>query len=150
MREPFMRELRAEIDIAASATKVWSILTNFNSRKEWNPIVNQASGVASSGSTLTITMRGSDGKDGPKYMPNITKIEEPKFFRWRVKMAGSIFTSDKVFELKETSLGARLVHKELYSGIMARIYWKKLDSAVPSMLNSTNDALKKLAEKGSN
>ena len=45
-----MRELRTEIEIAAPLTKVWSILTDFDNWKEWNPIVSQASGVASLGS----------------------------------------------------------------------------------------------------
>ena len=98
-----MREIRTEIEIAAPPTKVWSILTDFNNWKDWNPIINQASGTASLGSELSMTMRGEDGKDGPKYMPIVTNFEEPKFFRWRAKMmAGFLFTNDKVFELEET------------------------------------------------
>jgi hypothetical protein len=96
-------------------------------------------------------MCGHDDKDGPKYMPKITQFDAPTFFRWRAKMmAGFIFTNDKTFELEETPSGTRLVHKELYSGIMASLFWKKLDNAVPSMLNSMNSALKTLAEQGSN
>jgi uncharacterized protein YndB with AHSA1/START domain len=48
-----MREIRTEIDIAAPVTKVWNILTDFNQWNEWNPIVNQASGLATSGAKLT-------------------------------------------------------------------------------------------------
>lgn len=145
-----MREIRTEIDISAPVTKVWNILMDFDNWNEWNPIVNQASGDATCGATLTITMRGNDGKDGPKYMPKITVYDKPKFFRWRAKMmAGFIFTNDKTFELEETSSGTRLVHKERYSGIMAKLFWNKLNDAVPSMLNSMNEALKKLAEQDS-
>ena len=101
-----MREVRTEINIAAPAAKVWSILTDFGSWQEWNPIVKQANGVASTDSKLSITMCGKDGKqgkDGPKYMPVVTNSDEPKFFRWRAKMlAGFLFTNDKVFELEET------------------------------------------------
>jgi uncharacterized protein YndB with AHSA1/START domain len=61
-----MREIRAEIEIAAPLTKVWSILTDFDNWKEWNPIVDQASGVASPGSKLSITMGCGDGKKGNK------------------------------------------------------------------------------------
>jgi len=52
-----MREIRTEIEIAAPVTKVWSILTDFDNWKEWNPIVEQESGVASPGSKLSMTMR---------------------------------------------------------------------------------------------
>ncbi len=145
-----MREIRTEIEIAAPPTKVWSILTDFNNWKDWNPIINQASGTASLGSELSMTMRGEDGKGGPKYMPIVINFEEPKFFRWRAKMmAGFLFTNDKVFELEETGSGTRLIHKELFSGMMVPIMWSKFDEGVPPMLNSMNDALKRRAEKSS-
>ena len=64
-----MREIRTEIEIAAPPAKVWSILMNFDAWKEWNPIVVQATGIASLGSELVITMKNEDGKDGPKYAP---------------------------------------------------------------------------------
>ncbi len=145
-----MRELRTEIEIAAPITKVWSILTDFDNWKEWNPIVKQVSGAASLGSKLSVSMCGKDGKDGPKYMPIITIFEEPKSFRWRATMmAGFIFTNDKVFELEETDSGTRLIHKELFSGMMVPITWSKFDKGVPLMLNSMNDALKRTAEKDS-
>ena len=105
-----MREIRTEVEIAAPLTEVWSILTDFNSWKEWNPIVNQASGTASLGSKLRIAMCGKNGKDGPKYMPVVTSFEEPKHFRWRATMmAGFLFTNDKVFELKRMESRTRLI-----------------------------------------
>ena len=112
-----MREIRTEIEIAAPLTQVWNILTDFDNWKVWNPIVHQVSGAASLGSKLSISMRGKDGKDGPKYMPIMTIFEEPKSFRWRATMmAGFLFTNDKVFELEETGSGTRFIHKELFSG----------------------------------
>lgn len=75
-----MRELRTEIEIAAPPTKVWNILTDFDNWKKWNPIITQANGVSSLGSQLSITMRNEDGKDGPKYTPIVTILQEPKFF----------------------------------------------------------------------
>lgn len=145
-----MREIRTEIEIAAPPTKVWSILTDFEDWKNWNPIINQASGAASLGSQLSMTMRGEDGKDGPKYMPIVTNFEEPKFFRWRAKMmAEFLLTNDKVFELEKTGSGTRLIHKELFSGMMVPIMWSKFDKGVPPILKSMNDALKRRAEKSS-
>jgi hypothetical protein len=144
-----MRELRTEIDIAAPITKVWNILTDFDHWKDWNPI-SQASGAASLGSKLTITMGGCEGKDGMKYRPIITHLEEPKSFRWRgVMMAGFLFTNDKVFELEETSSGTRLIHREEFSGLLVPMFWGKLNQGALPMLKSMNDALKVIAEKGS-
>jgi hypothetical protein len=145
-----MRELRTEIEISAPLTKVWSILTDFDKWKDWNPI-SQASGVASLGSKLSVTMSGDNGKDGMTYTPMVTELEEPKSFRWRGKMmAGFLFTNDKVFELEEIGSGTRLIHSEEFSGILVPMFWSKLNKGVPPMLESMNDALKTLAENGSN
>lgn len=146
-----MREIRTEIEISAPISKVWGLLTNFDNWKDWNPMINQASGAATKGSTLSFTMCGKNGKNGPKYSPIVTICEEPRLFRWRVKMlAGFLFTNDRIFELEETSAGTRLTNIEAFSGIMAAMSWGKLNKFVPSMLNSMNEALKKLAEKNAN
>ena len=76
-----MREIRTEIEITASPPKVWGALTDFNKWKEWNPIVTQASGVASIGAELSITMCGKDGKAAQNYKPIITNFDEPKSLR---------------------------------------------------------------------
>lgn len=145
-----MREIRTEIEIAAPIAKVWNMLTDFNSWKEWNPIVNQASGTASHGSQLSITMCGKDGKDANKYMPVITNFEQPKSFRWRAKMmAGFLFTNDKVFELQEIASGTRLIHTEAFSGLLIPMFWGKLNTGVLPMLQSMNDALKITIEESS-
>lgn len=144
-----MRGIRTEIDIAAPISKVWNTLTDFENWKEWNPI-SQASGIASLGSKLNVTMGGCEGKNGHSYMPMITQLEEPKLFRWRATMmAGLLFTNDKVFELEEIGSGTRLVHREELSGILVPLFWSKLNQGVPSMLQSMNDALKTKAEKSS-
>ncbi len=145
-----MREIRTEVEIAAPPEKVWAILTDFESWKEWTPIINQASGTPALGSELNITMIGEDGKDGPNYIPVVTNLQEPTSFRWRAKMMSEILmTNDKIFELEQTATGTRLVHKELFKGMLVPLFWGKFSNHVPVMLNSMNDALKIQAETGS-
>jgi len=145
-----MREIQTEIEIAAPPEKVWSILTNIEDWDKWNPITIQASGVASVGSELTITMRGEDGNDGPRYMPVVTSLEEPKLFEWRANMmADFLFTNGRVFELKKTNAGTRLINKETFRGMLVPLFWSKLSSHVPVFLNEMNEALKIRVEKGS-
>ena len=146
-----MRELRTEIEIAASTNKIWSILTDLERWGKWNPLVDTASGNTSLGSKLSITMRCEDGKDDPKYTPTITDFEKPKFFRWRATMmAGFLFTNDKIFELVETDSGTRLIHTEAFSGIFVPLFWGKLREGILPMLKTMNDALKIEAEKSPN
>jgi hypothetical protein len=145
-----MREIRTEIEITAPLTKVWSILTDFDNWAEWNPIVVQASGVASVGSKLNMTMRCGDDKAVNKYMPVVTNVEELKLFRWRATMmADFIFTNDKVFELEEIDSGTRLIHIEAFSGMLVSLFWGKMEKSIQPMLESMNNALKSKAEKNS-
>ncbi|MCF7826649.1 MAG: SRPBCC domain-containing protein [Candidatus Marinimicrobia bacterium] len=142
-----MREIRSEIDIAAPPTTVWAILTNFEKWQTWNPIVKQVRGVATRGSKLNVNMRGKEGQEGQHYVATITTFEEPLFFRWRAKMiADFLFANDKVFELKETPGGTKLVHTEAFSGILVSLFWGKLDKQVPTILKTMNEAVKTKAE----
>lgn len=143
-----MREIRTEIDIVAPPSKVWSILADFNHWKEWNPIVNQMSGLASLGAELSVTMRCEDGTDGANYTPVITAFEEPRLLRWHGTMLLEfLFANDKVIELHATGSGTRLIHREQFSGMLVPVLWGKLHASVPIILHSMNEALKNTAEK---
>ena len=144
-----MQEIKTEIEISAPPSKVWGIIADIDNWQEWSPIINASHGVAAVGSKLSITMVGKEeGKDGPKYNPIITELDEPDYFRWRAHMlAGFIFTNYKIFELKETSSGTRLTHTESFKGLLAPIFCGQMEKGVPPMLNSMNAALKDLVEK---
>ena len=144
-----LQEIKTEIEISAPPSKVWPILTDINNWQEWSPIIKGSQGAATVGSELTIAMIGKkEGEDGPIYNPIITELEEPKHLRWRAHMlAGFIFTNYKEFELEATQSGTRLIHKEMFKGLLAPIFCGQMEEGVPPMLNSMNQALKELAEK---
>lgn len=145
-----LREIQTSIEIEATPEQVWGVLTDIDHWDKWNPIIISASGTASVGTELTITMRGEEGKDGPKYMPVVTSLQEPELFEWRAKMiAGFIFTNGRVFMLEKINGGTRLINKETFKGMMVPLFWNKLNSHVPAMLNEMNVALKNRVEKGS-
>ena len=138
-----MRELRAEIHISAPIEQVWRVLTDFDHWKDWNPMVNQASGTASVPSKLKLTMRGLDSKDAMKYEPIVVEVDPPKYLRWRATMmSGFMFTNDRVFELKEKNGGTEVINREEFSGLMVPLFWKKMNQFVVPMLEKMNNALK--------
>ena len=119
-----MKELHAVIQIAAPLDTVWRVLTDFEHWTDWNPMVNQASGSASVGSPLHITMRGPDAKDGMTYKPIVMESNPPKTFRWRATMMGSLmFTNDRVFELRTIEGGTELTNTEEFRGLMVPLFW---------------------------
>lgn len=143
-----MKEIKTEIEVKAPIEEVWKTLVDFNNWKNWNPIVSDVSGESALGCKLSVTMCGKDGKTAQKYQPVISVFESPRTFRWRAKMGAEVlFTNDKVFELEKTNSGTRVVHKELFSGLIVGMFWKKMETFVPGMLNAMNSALKKQVEK---
>lgn len=144
-----LQEIKTEIDIAAPPSKVWAIIADINQWQAWSPIIKESQGTAALGSKLSITMVGKEkGEDGPTYHPVVTELDEPKALRWRAHMlAGFVFTNYKVIELEQTASGTRLIHKEMFKGMLAPIFCGQMEEGVPPMLNAMNQALKELAEK---
>ena len=100
------------------------------------------------GSKLSITMRGENEKDGPKYEPVITKLEIPTKFRWRAKMGAEfLFTNDKVIELVVTDSGTFMIHKEVFSGMLLPFFWGQLNKGAKPMMESMNLALQEYSER---
>src|SRR5690348_5585134 len=52
------KEIKAEVEIKASADTVWRTLTNFPAYDIWNPYIYPASGEAVAGHKLDLTLRG--------------------------------------------------------------------------------------------
>jgi hypothetical protein len=144
-----MQTITTEIEISAPPKKVWEVISNIENWQEWNPIIFKASGSNKVGSVLDITMMGKkEGSTGPKYKPVILAIEENQLLHWRAHMmAGFIFTNDKIIELIETNNGTKIIHKETFKGLMASLFCSQMEKSVPKMLNTMNEALKKISEK---
>ncbi len=144
-----VQEIKTELEISASPSRVWSIITDIDKWQEWSPIINASQGKSVVGSKLSITMMSKEeGKDGPKYNPVITGLKEQNYFHWRAHMlAGFVFTNEKIFKLVKTDTGTHLTHIETFKGLMAPIMSGSVEKNVPPMLDSMNQALKELAEK---
>lgn len=143
-----MQEIKTEIIIKATPEKVWSILTDIAKWKDWSPIIKDSAGTVAVGETVQITMCGKNhDSQGPRYSPKILELKPTQLFKWRATMlAGFLFTNDKVFQLEKTDTGTKLIHKELFSGLLVPIFCGQMEKGVPPMLHSMNEALKKLAE----
>ena len=57
-----MKEVYSEIQIKASASVVWGILTDFEKFGEWNPFITEISGKLKEGSELRVFMEPPNSK----------------------------------------------------------------------------------------
>ena len=142
-----MKEIRTEIQIAATKDKVWEILIDLPHWPDWNPIVNSIEGTLKVGSELSITMRDGESNDGKKYQAKITAIEDKKRFSFIATMiAKFMFSADRIIELEDSNNGTLLIQREIYTGFMVSMFWGKLSTQAAAMLQSMNESIKKKAE----
>ncbi|MEO0335518.1 MAG: SRPBCC domain-containing protein, partial [Pseudomonadota bacterium] len=145
------RVVSTEIEIASSPEKIWGVLLNIDEWKSWSPIIKDSKGEVALNSKLVITMSGHDGKEGKAgqtYEPVVTVLEANKNMTWTANMGSDfLMKNGKVLELVPTENGTKLIHKETFSGLMVPLMWGMVQENVPRMLDSMNEALKKLVEE---
>jgi hypothetical protein len=91
-----MKELVTEIDIAATPSRVWKVLTNFEKYSNWNPFMTKVSGRAVEGEKLEVTLPNPQG--GTMVIsPTILKVEDEKELRWLGRTEGDTFNGEHSF-----------------------------------------------------
>ena len=142
-----MRELKTTIEIAAKPEEVWSILIDIGQWPDWNPIVNKMEGNLKVGEELSITMCDKEGNDGQSYNATITAIDEAKRFSYIGSMMSKfLFAADRIFELEESGDRTLFTQREVFTGLMVPLFWKKLNAHAVPMYHAMNEALKAKAE----
>ncbi len=142
-----MKEIRTEIDIEASAGRVWDSLTDFPAFPEWNPFIRRISGEPKVGTKLEVFMQSS-GTRGMKFRPTVMKVERDRELRWLGHLAvPGLFDGEHIFEIEE--LGAKHVHfvqHERFRGILVPLLARSLDRDAKRGFEEMNRALRTRAE----
>ncbi len=143
-----MKELRAEIEIQASAERVWQLLTDFATFPEWNPFIRWAKGEAKASARLEVHIQPS-GASGMTFKPIVLRAEPNHELRWlgRLLMPG-LFDGEHVFTIE--TLGAnrvRFTQREVFSGLLVPILARGLESNTRRGFEEMNQALKVRAEQ---
>ena len=58
-----------------------------------------------------------------------------------------MYSAERIIELKTIDKETIFIQREIYTGFMVSLFWKKLSTDALGMLNSMNQALKKEIEK---
>jgi len=143
-----MKELRAEIEIQASAERVWQLLTDFASFPEWNPFIRWAKGEAKTSARLEVHIQPS-GASGMTFKPIVLKAEPKHELRWlgRLLLPG-LFDGEHIFTIE--TLGAnrvRFTQREVFTGLLVPLLARSLDSNTRRGFEEMNQALKARAEQ---
>ena len=143
-----MRELRTEIKIKTSVSRVWEVLTDFDRYPEWNPFVPDISGELERGARLNVLLT-PPGQNGIRLKPVVRDVEQQKTFRWLGHLLiPGLFDGEHIFELEPLAGGSvRFVQREVFRGILVGLFRRMLDTSTRQGFMAMNEALKKRAEE---
>lgn len=143
-----MRELEAQIDIDASAAKVWEILTDFAAYPDWNPFLRSMSGEPSIGGKMKIAFQPPGGH-AITMRPRLLEFEPERKIRWLGHLlVPGLFDGEHTLMIDELDAGhTRFTQHEKFSGLLVP-FTSKILAATQRGFQAMNRALKQRAESG--
>jgi hypothetical protein len=143
-----VQQIHASIDIDASASLVWAILTDFASYKRWNPFIRAILGKASNGNALRLTLH-RNGRSPLATSSILTYLREPRELRWRQRrLAPALFATEHRFRIESLPAGGTRFHQtEQIEGLFASFLGRGSQRATEEGFHVMNHALKARAER---
>nr|WP_319375826.1 SRPBCC domain-containing protein [uncultured Methanoregula sp.] len=143
-----MKELKSEIEIQASAERVWNILTDFAVFPQWNPFIRRAEGLVRAGEQLHVTIQPS-GAGRMKFRPVILTVEPGRELRWVGHLlVPGLFDGEHIFTIEPSGSGrVRFIQREIFNGLLVPLFSRGLDTDTQRGFDEMNRALKVRAEQ---
>ncbi len=141
-----MRELEAQIDIDASAARVWEVLTDFPAYPAWNPFLRSMSGEPRISGKMKIRFQPPGGRE-IAMRPRLLEFEAERRMRWLGHLlVPGIFDGEHTLAIQELDAGhTRFTQREKFSGLLVPFVSKTLDATLRGF-QAMNRALKQRAE----
>ncbi len=145
-----MKELHADIEIQASAERVWQVLTDFASFPQWNPFIRRASGEPKKGARLEVYLQPS-GARGMIFRPTVLKAEPNSELRWLGHLLiPGMFDGEHIFTIQRLGVNrVRFVQREIFTGFLVPLFARGLYTDTLRGFKELNRALKIRAEQSS-
>jgi hypothetical protein len=143
-----MKELCAQIEIQATAERVWELLTDFASFPTWNPFIRRASGEIKAGARLEVFIQPS-GAGGMKFQPTVKKAEPDRELRWLGHLVlPGLFDGEHIFTIEPLEESrVRFTQREIFTGLLVPLFARGLDTDTQRGFEEMNQALKARAEQ---
>lgn len=144
-----MKQIHAEIDIAAPAERVWRLLTDFAAFPRWNPFIREASGALRPGAPLLVRLRL--GGRLVTLRPTLSKVEPHRELRWLARQKiPRLFDVERIFIIQPRGESrVRFIQHEDCTGLLTPlILGFGLEEDIRRGYDRLNLAIKALAEEG--
>jgi hypothetical protein len=139
--------LHTQIEIDASAERVWEVLANFSAYHEWNPFLQQISGDARPGAKLTVRVV-QEGKRAATFRICIKTVDQPRELRWTSGLPVPLmFESEHYLCIRELGPDRVVVEQgETFRGVFVRFLPAKMQQSAVRSFEAMNAALKRRIE----
>lgn len=142
-----MREIKTEIEINASAERVWQVLSDFDRFPEWNPFVIKVEGKPIKGEILKIDVQLPDSFK-LKFTPEVLAANPGQELRWVGHMPLGAFRGEHFYLIEPISKNkVRFHHGEYFSGWFVGIIFWMVGDKTEQGYRDMNAALKKRVEE---
>ncbi len=141
-----VREIATEIEIDASAQRVWAVLTDFAAYPGWNPFLLRVDGAPATGRRIRFRFELPRGFRGLA-CATVLEAEPGKELRWAGSVPG-LFRGEHYFVIEQASAATlRFRHGEIFSGLLLPLVWPVLRSRGREVYDAMNLALKERVER---
>jgi hypothetical protein len=141
------RHISTEVDIHASAERVWSALSDFDGYPKWNPVIQEVSGTLQVGAPLQVFI-AAPGLASRRVGVTLLKVEPNQELRWLGRLfMPYLLDGDHSFVLTPMEPGRVLVtQKETFSGLLVPVVSRWLLPNMSAAFEAMNQALKRHVE----
>jgi hypothetical protein len=142
-----MMKIEAETEIAAPAHAVWTALADLSSFPAWNPFIRNARGSTELGKHVHVRVRPSFGIP-LGFRARIAWSEPDRCLRWIGHVVAPwLGRGDHLFEIEKLPNGhVRFSQREVFEGLLPRLFAKPLAREVKRGFEAMNAALKARVE----
>lgn len=143
-----MHLLETQIEISATAERVWSVLTNFSAYADWNPMVRSIEGSLEVGKPLNVLIH-PEGSKAMRFTPTLLAVIPNVEFRWKGKfLLPGLFDGNHYFKIENKPEGGVIFHQgEIFTGILVPLFKSSLGGSIKQGFIATNEAIKRESEK---
>jgi hypothetical protein len=143
-------QLHTEIAIEAIPERIWEILTDFAAYPSWNAFIPCISGPGTVGSRLDLQMRPPGGR-GMQLRPTLLAAAPSQELRWLGQLGvPGLFDGEHRFLIEPLGTNrVRFVQEERFTGLLAPLVLRFIESGTRRGFEAMNQALKVRAEQRS-
>jgi hypothetical protein len=138
-----MRKLETEIEIEASPSSVWAVLTDTATYPEWNPFVRSIEGRLGRGERIRVRLQTPSGR-GMTLRPTVLVARADQELRWLGRLGlPRVFDGEHEFVLEALDDGSRtrLVQAETFRGVLVPLLGRVLADTENGFI-AMNEALR--------